>query len=185
MRLIRWVVPIAALALSTTMIPATAATANPYPPAGPVITASDGAIVVGESVEITGTGFAPGETVNFGIEYQSLGMGGGQPGEARMAPISHTLSRFARDSLVTDREGGFRHDLTLNQVGRATITYMGDRSGLSGSVSVLVVSARDQLPTTGTDGGTYLWIGLGALLVGSCLVALTVRRRRVGTPSEV
>jgi hypothetical protein len=84
-------------------------------------------------------------------------------------------------TVVADQTGGFHQRLTLNRPCNATITYTGAVSGLSGSVTVLVVSSRDELPTTGTDGTSYLRIGftgLGIVLVGSLLLALTIRRRR-------
>lgn len=164
MKAIRLLLPIATLALAAAMGPAAAANANPYPPTGPLITVTDGTIMVGESVEVTGSGFAPGESITYEVRCGSL---------------------VVEDHVVADQTGAFRHELTMNQACTATIAYTGTESGLSGSVTVLVVTSRAELPTTGTDGGTYLRIGLtglGIALVGTVLVGLAVRRRRVGQP---
>jgi hypothetical protein len=176
MRLSRLSVTLVALVLAAAIGPTAAAHAqsNPpgyppaYPPAHPVITVSDGTIVVGESVEVTGAGFAPGETITYVIHCDSHGTEGG-------------ASWPDGGTVVADQNGGFHQRLTLNRPCNATITYTGAVSGLSGSVTVLVVSSRDELPTTGTDSTSYLGIGftgLGIVLVGSLLLALTIRRRR-------
>jgi len=188
MRLNRLSVPLTALALAVVMGPAAPAHAKPYPPAHyppahPVITVSDGTIVKGETVEVTGTGFARGETITYVIHCSWSGMSGGLPHGERAAPMSPEHGRPGGGSVVADWNGDFRHQLTLTRACKATITYTGTVSGLSGSVTVLVIRSDHELPTTGTDGSTYLRIGitgLGIVLVGSLLVALTVRRRRAG-----
>lgn len=184
MSLIRVVLPIAAVAFAAALLPATAAGAQPYPPPAPTLTVSDGTVVVGESVEVAGTGFDVNERVNLSVSYQALGMASDSSRGSRAVSVSFALLGMAEQTVVTDVKGIFRTDLTLDRVGQATITAVGRESGRSGSATVVVLSSNGALPTTGTDGGTYLRIalaGAGAVLVGGFLMALTVRRRRAGT----
>jgi hypothetical protein len=184
MSLIRLGLPIAAVAFAAAVLPATAAGAQPYPPPEPTLTVSVGTVVVGASVEVTGTGFGFNELVSLSVSYQALGMASDSSRGSRAVSVSFALPGMAEQTIVTDGKGIFRTDVTLDRVGHATITAVGRESGRSGSATVVVVSSSGALPSTGTDGGTYLRIalaGAGAVLVGGFLTALTVRRRRVGT----
>jgi hypothetical protein len=161
----RLVLPGLVAAFLVALSPVAASGAQPYPPPVPVVTVSPGTVVVGECVEVAGTGFAPGEQVDIVVTYQAPGVAGGS------------------QSVSADASGEFGTCVTLDRAGTAIITATGARSGRSGSATVTVLLSRDALPTTGTDRGTHLrtaLAGLGAVLMGGLVVALTVRRRRTG-----
>lgn len=175
MRLSRLLLPIVG-ALIAVAAPSVAK-AQPYPPTGPTVTVSDTTVVVNETVLLTGTGFGANETVTITVEYQAIGMGVPRGSRSFVVPTRQVAEVSAR----TNDDGEFKKKLTLTTVGRAIITATGDETGRSGSVSVLVLSSRHELPTTGTDGSSYLRVaiaGLAAVLVGGALVGFTVRRRR-------
>jgi len=181
MRLTRLLVPIAIAAVATVLTPA-AANAQDYPPTGPTVTVSDSTVVVGDTVEVEGTGFAPGETISITVEYGPIAMGVPRGARSFVPPTR----KDDASSVRADKDGDFRTKVTLTQVGRAVITATGETSKRSGSASVLVLSSRSELPTTGTDGGSYLRVavaGAAALVAGLALVAVARRRRRTESPS--
>jgi hypothetical protein len=176
MRLSRLLLPMAGALVAAVLTP-TVASAQPYPPSAPVVTVSESTVVVGDTVEVRGTGFAGGELVEIAVNYQSIGMG--RPRGARSVTLPVRLAGKVR--VRADSAGAFRHPLTLTRAGRAIITCTGLESGRSGSASVLVLTSRSELPTTGTDGTSYLRIavaGLAATVFGGVLVAFSLRRRR-------
>lgn len=138
------------------------ASADPYPAPPPPLVVSDGTIVAGESVRISGTGFIPGETVNITARYD-----GG--------------TAYAVMSVIADGDGSISEMIVLNRAGVVTITAMGVDSRVSVSVRVTVLDPGDMLPITGTDGGqlaTVVWWGAGSLLAGVLLLFVVRRSKR-------
>ncbi|HEV2087210.1 MAG TPA: hypothetical protein VGR21_02745 [Cryptosporangiaceae bacterium] len=144
-----------------------------YPAPSPSLTVSEGTVVVGESVTVSGTGFGSGDTVAIDLTYVNGGGGGG--GGVPAAVV--TVVRASPD-------GTFSTAVRFGQVGLARITATGSPSGLSASVTVRVLPADSDgsaLPITGRDGLSrmaVIAVGGAALVVGFVLVLLALRRRR-------
>lgn len=156
-------------------------TTTENPPVGASLSADAASVVVGGSVTIAGSGFAPGEV----SIVSSVGSGLRAPGVALLSAVSTTTT--------ADSSGSFSATLTLTDLGLNTITAT-DSAGHSASVSVLVVAASSgsggtggdnggNLPYTGVDG-TAITLGVTggvlAVLLGVGLVWLGKTRRRKG-----
>lgn len=175
------------------------AQAQPYPPTEPVITVNTGTVVVGGTVIVNADGFEPNEEVSVDVTYG--GTGGGTGGGAGLAPAAYQVdvkplaqakaaaaAKRAMEivTIVTaDANGHVTVTVRLTQTGFATITLTGLVSGLSASVTVLVVPV---LPITGAAAGGLLMrqavIGAGATVAGVLLVWFAIAwRRRSRTPA--
>jgi LPXTG-motif cell wall-anchored protein len=179
MRLSGLLMLIAAAATTAVAVPA-AAYGQPYAPVGPTVTVSDSTVVVGDTVEVTGTGFGAGEPITITVSYQTIGMGIPRGGRS----VVPRAQQLAQDTARANADGTFRHRLTLTTAGRALITATGVETGRSGSATVLVLTSHAELPTTGASSGTYLKLlaaGLAATVLGVALVAVGRRRRRTTT----
>ena len=172
------------IATATTLLIAPAAAhAEPYPAEPPAAEISDGTVSDGGAVTFTGQGFLPGETVSISISYE-----GSAAAQAAM-------------SVTADEDGTFSVQLTLSQVGTATLTAVGLMSGVTVTQNVEVLAEEDgdsgdnggkggddtsagggsTLPTTGPSGrglafGVYG--GVGAILIGAGILWFTRARRR-------
>lgn len=185
---------------SALVITPAAAYAEPYPAEPPAATISDGTVSDGGAVTFSGAGFLPGETISISISYggsDSTAAFDAEP--ARFVLAVATLPRLAAMNVTASPEGTFSVQLTLTQVGTATLVATGLTSGVSVTQTVEVVAGSDgeegdsalgggsgdgggsTLPTTGTSGRRLaigLYGGLGAILVGAGMLWFTRARRR-------
>lgn len=154
------------------LVPAAAASADPYPIISPLLSVSAGTVVVGSDVTVTGTGYGPDENVNVTTVVQTTAIG--RLGEA--AGVHQAAAR--RATAVTDGAGSFSITLRLDEVGLVIITGTGLTSGASASATVRVVPEGGVLPVTGDDGRN-LWLFLiGAAVVASGVVLVVLTRSR-------
>lgn len=191
----RFLLPLAAAAGIALLAMSPAGAAQPYPPAEPVLTVSSGTVVVGETVELTGTGFEPGEEVEIVVStspFSALQLEEDAPEQSEFESGSETIAMVpvarsvaAQDSAIdtADGDGTIFALVTLNEVGLATITATGLESDLSASVVVTVVAAGDALATTGSDVWRLVRIGGAVIGVGGLLLLATLvwrpRRDRI------
>jgi len=175
-----------AFALAALGLVAASGVATAYPAdAVPAVAVDDVLFAPGDSVEFSGVGFTPGETVDVQVTY-GAGLRAGQVGIASL--------KLAKLTTVADSLGRFSTPITLTQVGTATITATGLTSGVVLSKTVTITA--DGLAYTGadgddTDGGTTvtddglaytgtslagpLAIGGGALVAGLVLLFFGTR----------
>jgi hypothetical protein len=189
---------------SALLIMPAAAHAEPYPAEPPAATISDGTVSDGGAVTFSGAGFLPGETISISISYggsDSTAAFDAKPGRFVLAVA--TLPRLAAMNVTASEDGTFSVQLTLTQVGTATLVATGLTSGVSVTQTVEVVAGSDgdsalggdsrndsadtsagggsTLPTTGPSGrglAIGLYGGLGTILVGAGVLWFTRARRR-------
>jgi hypothetical protein len=162
------------------LIAPAAAHAEPYPAEPPASTISDATVTDGGVITFSGRGFLPGETVSISISYE-----GSAAAQAAM-------------SVTASEDGTFSVQLTLSQVGTATLTAVGLTSGVTVTQMVEVLSESDgdndngddndtsagggsTLPTTGPSGrglALGIYVGLGAIIAGAGILLFTRARRR-------
>lgn len=145
---------------------------------------------------VPGTCFVPGETITISAERNgnAQAAGSGLAGGAGVAVPTGVIAPFAPVTTTTaDANGEFATDLSLNEVGRYTLTV----SGASGTYSTNVVvvpaaaatglansggraAAGAPLANTGVDSNLVLWslVGAGALAVGATSVVVVRRRAK-------
>ncbi|MET3709262.1 LPXTG-motif cell wall-anchored protein [Arthrobacter sp. UYEF6] len=147
---------------------------------------------------VAGTCFRPGESITISIERNgnAQATGSGSAGGAAAAVPTEVIAPFAPVTSTTtaDANGEFSVDLTLNEVGRYTLTA----SGVSGTYSTNVVvvpaaaanglansgrTAGAPLANTGADSNLVLWslVGAGALAAGATSVVVVRRRAKAET----
>lgn len=197
MRLSR-IITAVAVGLAVSSLPAAAASAQPYPPALPSVTATDTTVQVGETVTIIGQNFGPNETVDIVITVAPLAArapgatnpGGGTTVAMAMGSGARQLpQRYGnrRIEVVTNAEGDFRTQYTPRYPGQHTLTATGRESGLTATFTLTVLGRA--LPVTGDDVSTPLVVGGGLLGTGVLLMLVTLmwrrRSRRRGTLSEL
>jgi hypothetical protein len=187
------------IATATTLLIAPgAAHAEPYPAEPPASEISEGTVSDGGAVTFTGEGFLPGETIAITIRYEGSDSTAAHDGSAgRFVPAVATLQRRAAMNVTASAEGTFSVQLTLTQVGTATLTATGLTSGVTVTQPVEVVADEDgdsgddsddtsagggsTLPTTGPSGrglALGIYVGLGAIVAGAGVLWLTRARRR-------
>ena len=131
---------------------ASAAPGDPgYPPAGVITeTVNVSTVTAGGTLELTGTGFLPGETVDITITYS------GPSGLRSNAALRSAVSTGTMSKVVADSAGAFGIPENLTQVGTATITETGEASGrtMSLTVKILAVGSTDTAGTTTVAGST-------------------------------
>ncbi|MFC1419131.1 hypothetical protein [Streptacidiphilus cavernicola] len=130
----------------------------------------------GSSLEVTGSGFVPGSTVQLSIRSQAISLGSVKTDAsgsftwtvvlpAGLAPGTHVLYAVGPDP----RGGTLEETLTI-------VVGSGGR--------VLAHTGADAAPvaaTTGTDPASWAAIGLGACaLTGTAVLATKARRRKHG-----
>lgn len=147
--------------------PVTTANAAPtgYPPDADVsVSVSASLIVVGGTVTVTGSGFAPNSSVALTTAQTAQGFGGVRSADASLgsfapagaAPAAavQRLSAPAAVGVPTDASGSFRTRLTFDEVGTFRITGTGPTpSGVTGSASATLVVVAD-VGNGGTGPGT-------------------------------
>jgi hypothetical protein len=191
MRISHFLLPFAA-ATGVALLSLAPASAEPYPPAEPTLTASAGTVVVGNTVGLSGSGFDSGERVAIEVSYGPAAALWFTPDGADSEPVAAALvarsvPAAAVHNVTADADGDFTATETLTVIGRATITAVGEVSGPSGSVVITVVAAADALPATGSSAGGLIWTGValigggGFLLLGMLLLRRH-RRTQISTP---
>src|SRR5512139_781645 len=131
MRIVRRLCALALVA-GGLLLPSGVAAAAPYPIVSPELSVSAATVVVGSTVQVTGVGFQPGETVSIDSSVQTTAIG--RLGRAVAAPVD-LPARRAITTVVADADGAFTVTLTLDRVGIWTITATGLSSGLVASVT--------------------------------------------------
>jgi hypothetical protein len=215
MRIIRYLIPLAALALSLAVPAAASAAPTPtptaYPLPPPALAVSVGTVTVGGSVSIAGAGYRPGEPVNVSVRYESGVVGPAQgvvaipvgyapaaaagAGQGRALVVAAVPALPALPAAAADATGHFRTTVTLRRPGLATITATGAISGVSASVTVTVLTRANPQPVGGGAGGLPI-TGTGPFvvriaLVGAGVIALgllvfgTARLRRRGARTHL
>ncbi|GAB3560746.1 hypothetical protein GCM10027405_11110 [Arthrobacter alkaliphilus] len=171
------------------------AMADNYPAPAQQGTVSSATVGVGGYVTFSGTGFAPGETVNISVTQTTTAQGAAAPGSAGsvtmavpgalpLAPLSLTA--------VANSAGAFSVTVQLNSAGTYVLTAVGATSGHTVTATVVVVAASTAglsttggtpLANTGADSSLLLWglVGAGALVTGTVSVAVVRRRAKSET----
>ena len=177
MRIQRIFIPLL-IAAGATFAAAAPASANPYPPAPPVLTTSSGSIAPGGGVTLNGASFTPFELISIDVTYTSIAAGAMME-DFTITTVKRQLpTAFVKDT-TAGADGTFSTVVTLTQAGRATITAHGETSGVTATAIVTVGSGGSSaLPTTGTAIVAIAGSGLAALLIGAALIWLTRSRRR-------
>jgi LPXTG-motif cell wall-anchored protein len=175
MRVVRTIVPLLLAAL-TVGLPATAASADEYPPPPPTLTATPGTVIVGSTVTVTGTNYGPNDLVTLFVSTDANAAPA--PADAEYVPVAYSAA--ARVQVQADANGSFTTFLTLHQVGLATITGVGSPSGRSASTTVRVLPLAKGLPVTGpsTNYAGLALAGSAVAAVGVLLLVLARSRRQ-------
>jgi len=120
----------------------------------------------------SGTNFGSGDVVTIEVTYQvamrRLGLA---------VPADYVQRR--QQTVVADANGAFTTNVTLTQVGLATVTATGAPSGLTASATVRVLAAGAAMPVTGDDAN-YLGLALigSAVVAAGVIIAVIARSRR-------
>jgi LPXTG-motif cell wall-anchored protein len=150
------------------------ASAQPYPPVTPTVTAPS-TVLPGATFVVVFNGCQLGETVNVtftGVTVATSCTGAGGTGRLMQA-------------------AGGSASVTLTAPtapGTYTITATGLTSGFTASTTITVVAQTTTtaatggggggLPTTGSDSSSTVWIAGTAVIVGAGLLAVGLKRRR-------
>jgi LPXTG-motif cell wall-anchored protein len=149
------------------------ATAQPYPPVTPTVTAPS-TVVPGGTFVVVFNGCQLGETVNVtlaGVTVATTCTGAGGTGRLMQAAGGSASATLTAPTAP----------------GTYTITATGLTSGLTASTTITVVAQTPTtratgggggLPTTGSDSSSTLWIAGTAVIVGAGLLAVGLKRRR-------
>jgi hypothetical protein len=175
MRVVRTIVPLLLAALAAGL-PATAASAEEYPPKAPVLTATPGTVLAGSTVEVNGNHYGPNDLVTL---FVNTDVNAAPAPDAVYVPVAY--SAVAAVQVQADANGSFTTFLTLHTPGLAYITGVGDPSGLSATTTVRVLPVgKKGLPVTGTStnyAGLAL-AGSGVAAIGVLLMVLARSRRQ-------
>ena len=179
MRKLRVAAAFAAASMSL-LVPA-AAHAQPYPAQVPRLMVDQAAVFRGQSVNVSGSNFAPFEYAVVVLAYSPSAStsGSSAPGEA-----SKPDTRQRNDVKVrTSSLGTFALNLRMTGRGVATIVAFGQTSGISAAVQVRILEGgggSDSAAAGASGAGATVGASLGngpsggtaALLVGTALTAL-------------
>ena len=116
-------------------------------------------VAPGGTVTVSGDGFEPGCSVQF-----SATQGGDSSAEGQV--------------LTADEDGNVSTTVKLTESGTNVLTLSGCGRVLTAQVTVTAGAAAGGLPGTGGDL-TSLWAGVGLLLAGSLMVAVSRSRRKI------
>jgi hypothetical protein len=153
-----------------------------YPPAAPTITLSADVVSAGQSITVTGDGFAPLSAV---IESWT---GAGSLGLA-VSPLS-----FGARGLSADAVGAVTTTITFTTAGTHVVTLAGKSPAgaplsLSATVTVRAVAAGaaagSDLPRTGFPLAELLLGAMGLVLLGGLVVAVVRQRRRTAATAPL
>jgi titin len=140
------------------------AAAQQYPPSGNALTVSKANAATGETIALSGDGFAPGSTITITIESTSRVLGN---------VVADPAGAFTADVIIPAGLDAGLH--TLKAIGTAA---EGGELTLSASVTV-VPSVGGRRPSTGSLTGSVLSVGVAVLLVAAVLIAVVRRRHTV------
>jgi hypothetical protein len=183
MRTIRFLVPLALAAMSLLFLPSVA-TAEPYPPDAPRLTALRPTIIVDESDTFFGTTFAKSATIQIDVVIISAD----RRADAVMVPVAYEVPDRAAEPVTTintDANGSFTLDWTFHRSGSAVVTGTGPNGSASVTITVLPLGAS--LPVTGENGSALQIALIGSAVAATGVVMVVMvrsRRRRVGTHSD-
>jgi hypothetical protein len=189
MRAYQYVLSLAGVAVSV-LFAAPMARAEDYPPAPPAISVNTGTVAAGHDVVVTGSGYTAGENVDIDVTYSPTAIGVGPRAQGGIVQVAYVvpervLPEAVVKTVVANSSGAFSTTVHLTQPGTATITATGQESSVTQSVTVTVTAALPivgGLPVTGDSRRVLIGevvAGVGAVLVGTMLVWLAVRRRGV------
>ncbi|SCL35524.1 hypothetical protein GA0070616_5250 [Micromonospora nigra] len=161
----------------------------PYPPAVASLTVSRSTIFLGESVVLSGSGFAPNETVDIVVSVNPLAAPA--PGLARrgdgstvaLRPVAFQANAPLSFTVQTNAAGEFSTTYTPDVTGRLIFTATGRESGRTATTELRVLPKRQPLPVTGSSLDTPMKVGGGLVGAGAVLLLTTLvwRRRRFGS----
>jgi LPXTG-motif cell wall-anchored protein len=150
------------------------ATAQPYPPVAPTVTAPS-TVLPGATFVVVFTGCQPGETVHKelnGVIVATSCTGAGGTGRLMQAGVGSATATLTAPTVpgtyiitATGLTSGFTDTTTITVVGQ-TATTAATGGGGGG------------LPTTGSDNSSTLWIAGTAVIVGAGLLTVGLKRRR-------
>lgn len=134
-----------------------------YPAQGPMLTLSSGSVHVGGSVIVTGHGFQGGESVDISVSYPagSHALGSGGSGGASAQPAALSLRHGAGPTAATAhavaaQDGEFSTRISVTQAGNATVTATGERSHVSLTAALTVLSSTSAKGSKSTKSGLPL-----------------------------
>ncbi|MCM0673938.1 hypothetical protein NCC78_04360 [Micromonospora phytophila] len=173
--------------------PTTTGTPQPplYPPGPATLTVSPATVLVGETVQLVGTGFAPNEFVDISVSITPLAVAAPADRARRsngetvaMAPVSFQRAPYTTIEARADGNGSFTVSFTPRRPGKYTFTAVGRSSGKV-ATAVLTVLKKHQppLPVTGSSLSTPLKVGGGLVGAGAVLLLMTLvwrKRQRFG-----
>lgn len=182
-----------ALAGSIALAASAPAMAVDYPAPAQQGTVSSATVGVGGTVEFSGTGFTPGETINITVTLTSTAQGAAAPGTGSVTMAVAGALPLAPLSLsaVANSAGAFSVTVQLNSAGTYVLTAVGAKSGHTVTATVVatgtglantggtgLANTGAPLANTGVDSSLILWglVGAGALAAGT--VSVVVARRR-------
>jgi LPXTG-motif cell wall-anchored protein len=187
---------LAVLALAGTIALAASAPAMAvdYPAPAQQGTVSSATVTAGGTVEFSGTGFTPGETINITVNQTSTAQGAAAPGAGSVTMAVAGALPLAPLSLtaVANSAGAFSVTIQLNSAGTYVLTAVGAISGHTVTATVVAVAALANtggaalantgapLANTGVDSSLVLWglVGAGALVAGTASVVVVRRRAK-------
>ena len=162
-----------------------------YPPGPATLAVSPPSVVVGNPVQLTGTGFLPGETVN--ISYTTTSFGASAPGGDRarrsdgavvaMAPVSFQQAAKPHPSgtlvATAGSDGTFSVSFTPQYPGKYKFTAVGQTSGKLATATLIVLRKKaPALPVTGDSLGTPMKLGGGLVGAGAVMLLLSLAWRK-------
>ncbi|RKN40685.1 hypothetical protein [Micromonospora endolithica] len=172
--------------------PVVTATPQPpvYPPGPATLTVNPPTVTVGTTVQLVGSGFLPGETVN--ISYTTTPFAAGVPGADRarrsdgsavaMAPVSFQQAPTPTSGTLVATagpDGTFTIPFTPYYPGKYTFTAVGATSGKVATATLIVLKKKQPpLPVTGDSLGTPMKVGGGLVGAGAVLLLLSVAWRK-------
>jgi len=164
------------------------ALATTYPAPATQGTVSSGTITAGGSVQFSGTGFTPGETINITVTQTATAQGAAAPGGGSVTMAVPGVLPLAPLTLstVANASGAFSVTITLNSPGTYVLTAVGATSGHTVTATVVVTAPAALantgagLASTGVDSSLILWglVGAGALAAGTASVVVVRRRAK-------
>jgi len=178
MRIARVLLSLGTAACGMLLPAAVASAAVPYPPGRELISVSASVVAAGDSVTLSGT-HGPHDNVTIDVTTNANAL---RHGSGTIFPVAYVLPQRPVKVVQADENGHWSTTHTLTEVGLATITATGDRSGITRSITIRVLPKGTALPVTGTNGGLRGWALIGAALAVSGVVFVVLARSRHRRP---
>jgi hypothetical protein len=172
--------------------PSATTSTDPYPDRTPDTAVDKPAVVAGNPVIFSGTGFWPHEVVNIEVAYTNTTASLNESTTGHFTTAYLPVPEVVVASPTTDANGSFSVAVELSQAGTAVLTAMGVQSGHVLNQTVTVTAAPAAAPTTTSSTqlavtglnprvGAEVIGGASAITVGAFMVWLAFRARRRGT----